>query len=189
MSNQISFFIAISCGNVSQATQDKWRRLKKLFAKSSSKFKISELNAYQKLAIRKVFVEKKDVFVNLPTGSGKSLIYQALPLVFDHVSDESGHIIVVVSPLVSLMEDQAKYLRSLGLSAVNISSNVEVDRAKIEKGEYSIVYGSPEAWLMNERLRCMFSNDVYSRKLCAVTVDEAHFYGTGKSDFNFHFHY
>ena len=110
--------------------------LQEAFRKASSNFKISELNAYQKLAIRKICVEKEDILVNLPTGSGKSLIYQALPLVFDHVSDESGHIVVVVSPLVSLMEDQVKYLRSLGLSAVNISSNVEVDRAKIEKGEY-----------------------------------------------------
>ena len=148
--------------------------LEEAFRKASSKFKISELNAYQKLAIRKICVAKEDIFVNLPTGSGKSLIYQALPLVFDHVSDESGHIVVVVSPLVSLMEDQVKYLRSLGLSAVNISSNVEVDRAKIEKGEYLIVYGSPEAWLVNERWRCMLSNDVYSKKLCAVAVDEAH---------------
>ena len=32
---------------------------------------------------------------------------------FDHSSDESGHIVVVVSPLVSLMEDQVKYLRNL----------------------------------------------------------------------------
>ncbi|XP_022807923.1 putative ATP-dependent DNA helicase Q1 [Stylophora pistillata] len=143
------------------------------FRKASSKFKISELNAHQKFAITKILVEK-DVFVNLPTGSGKSLIYQALPLVFDHVTDESGHIVIVVSPLISLMEDQVKYLRSLGLSAVNISSNFEVDRAKIEKGEYSIVYGSPEAWLMNERWRCMLSNDIYSRKPCAVAVDEAH---------------
>ena len=62
--------------------------------------------------------------------------------VLDGVSDESGHIVVVVSPLVSLMEDQ---VRRHGLSAVNISSNLEVDDAKIEKGEYSIVYGSPEA--------------------------------------------
>ena len=83
--------------------------LEEAFRKASSKFKISELSACQKLAIRKVFVEKEDVFVNLPTGFGKSLICQALPLVFDHVSDESGHIIVVVSPLVSLMEDQGKY--------------------------------------------------------------------------------
>lgn len=148
--------------------------LEEAFHLASSKFKISELNAYQKLAIRKIVVEKEDVFVNLPTGSGKSLIYQALPLVFDHVSNEKGHIVVVVSPLVSLMEDQVKYLRSLGLSAVNISSDSEVDRSKIEKGEYSIVYGSPEAWLLNERWRCMLGNDVYSSKLCAVAVDEAH---------------
>lgn len=141
---------------------------------ASSKFKIAELNAYQKLAIRKAVFERDDIFVNLPTGSRKSLIYQALPLVFDHVSNVNGHIVVVVSPLVSLMDDQVKYLQSLGLSAVNISSDSEADRSKIEKGEYSIVYGSPEAWLMNERWRCMLSNDVYSSKLCAVAVDEAH---------------
>ena len=149
-------------------------RLEEAFHLASSKFKIAVLNAYQKLAIRKIVVEKEDVFVNLPTGSGKSLIYQALPLVFDHVSNMNGHIVVVVSPLVSLMDDQVKHLQSLGLSAVNISSDSEPDRSKIEKGEYSVVYGSPEAWLMNERWRCMLSNDVYSRKLCAIAVDEAH---------------
>ena len=37
--------------------------LEEAFRKASSKFKISELNAYQKLAIRKVFVEKEDIFV------------------------------------------------------------------------------------------------------------------------------
>ena len=37
--------------------------LEEAFRKASSKFKISELNAYQKVAIRKVFVEKEDVFV------------------------------------------------------------------------------------------------------------------------------
>ena len=64
------------------------------------------------LQLEKVFLQKEDVFVNLPTGSGKSLIYQALPLVFDHVSDESDRIIVVVSPLVSLMGDQVKYFEN-----------------------------------------------------------------------------
>ena len=53
--------------------------LEEALRKASSNLKISELNAYQKLAIRKAFVEKEDVFVNLPTGFGKSLIYQALP--------------------------------------------------------------------------------------------------------------
>ena len=48
--------------------------LEEAFRKASSKFKISKTSAYQKLAIRNVCVEK-DVFVNLPTGSGNLLIY------------------------------------------------------------------------------------------------------------------
>ena len=39
---------------------------------------------------------------------------------------------------------------------------------------HSLVYGSPEAWLKNERWRSMLHNDVYSCKLCAIAVDEAH---------------
>ena len=45
-------------------------------------FKIMELNAHQREAIAYFVDKKKDVFINLPTGFGKSLIYQALPLVF-----------------------------------------------------------------------------------------------------------
>ena len=51
----------------------------------SLKFNITELNKYQKLAIRKFVQEDKEVFVNLPTGSGKSLIYQGLPVIFDTI--------------------------------------------------------------------------------------------------------
>ena len=62
------------------------------------------------LQFEKIVVEKEDIFVNLPTGSGKSLIFQALPLVFNDISNDNGHIVVVVSPLISLREDQVKYL-------------------------------------------------------------------------------
>ena len=41
----------------------------------------------------------KDTFVSLPTGYGKSLIYAALPLIFDRVLDRRGSIVVCVSPL------------------------------------------------------------------------------------------
>ena len=51
-------------------------RLEEAFHFASSKFKIADLNDYQKLAIRRTVVKKDDIFVNLPTGSGKSLIYQ-----------------------------------------------------------------------------------------------------------------
>ena len=144
------------------------------FFLAASKFKIFSLNTHQKRAISEVAKRGKDVFVNLPTGYGKSLIYQALPTAFDALRSSSGHIVVVVSPLISLMDDQVKFLTSIGIKALNLTSASEEQKANAEKGKYSLVYGSPEAWLKNERWRSMLHNDVYSRKLCAIAVDEAH---------------
>ena len=76
-----------------------------------------------------------------------------------------------MSPLISLIEE-INNLRALGLSSVNIS-DPEVDSLRVEKGEYSIVYGFDSVWL-SERWRNMLSNGVNSRKLCGVAIDEAH---------------
>ena len=54
------------------------------------------------------FISGRDVFVALPTGYGKSLVYGCLPRVFDMLLDEHGSIVIVVCPLKALMEDQAK---------------------------------------------------------------------------------
>ena len=78
-----------------------------VFSLVASKFKIFSLNTHQKKAISEVAKRGKDVFVNLPTGYGKSLIYQALPTAFDALRLSSGHIVVVVSPLISLLEETA----------------------------------------------------------------------------------
>ena len=86
-----------------------------------SRFTISCLNPYQKKAISEFVKGKSDIFVNLPTGYGKSLVYQALPTVFDSLTVRSGHIVVVVSPLVNLMRDQVRSLRSIGISLVSLS--------------------------------------------------------------------
>ena len=148
--------------------------LEEAFVVVAKTFRISSLNAHQKTGIRKIVQDGKDVFVNLPTGFGKSLLYQALPLVFDLTSQEPGHIVIVVSPLISLMEDQVSYLKELGIKAANISSLEDGECTRVESGVYSLVYGSPEAWLKNERWRLMLTNSVYSKKLCAIAVDEAH---------------
>ena len=66
------------------------------------------------------------------------------------------------------------HLKGLGLKAANISSLEEGEGIRVESGEYSLVYGSPEAWLKNEQWRFMLTNSVYSKKLCAIAVDEAH---------------
>ena len=71
----------------------------RMFSLVASKFKISYLNTHQKRAIREVANKGKDVFVKLPTGYGKSLIYRELPTVFDTLRSSSGHVVVVVSPL------------------------------------------------------------------------------------------
>ena len=63
------------------------------------KFKIKSFNHHQTQASIALVGEKKDVFVNLPTGFGKSFIYQALALIFDETIGVSGHVVVVISPL------------------------------------------------------------------------------------------
>ena len=92
------------------------------FSKVCEQFKFSELNKHQKEAIISVVLKKMDVFVSLPTGFGKSVIFQALPMVFDGFTGESsGHIVIVVSPLLSLIKDQTKRLRQVGISCVSLS--------------------------------------------------------------------
>ena len=68
-----------------------------IFDLVSQKFCIRELNSLQKETIIEFVEKQRDVFINLPTGFGKSLIYQALPLVFDAMHGER-HIVVVLSP-------------------------------------------------------------------------------------------
>ena len=65
----------------------------------------------QQFQALKTFVSGTDVFLNLPTGFGKSLVFQMAPLVQAELS--RGHdrfaanpVILIISPLVSLMEDQ-----------------------------------------------------------------------------------
>ena len=145
------------------------------FSKVCEQFKFSELNQRQKEAIISAVLKKNDVFVSLPTGFGKSVIFQALPMVFDGFTGESGHIVIVVSPLLSLIKDQTERLRQLGMSCVSLgdaSTQGEIDT--VEGGFYSVVYATPESLLKNERWRGMLSSDLYQQKVCAIAVDEAH---------------
>jgi hypothetical protein len=66
-------------------TADMKGDMKSAFANVCARFKIEKLNDFQQNAIIQV-VEKNDVFVNVPTGFGKSLIYQTLPMIFDHLT-------------------------------------------------------------------------------------------------------
>ena len=70
------------------------------------------------------FLHGKDVFVSLPTGSGKSVCFALLPIVVDALKAVVGvpckrkSILVVISPLISLMEDQVARFSARGISSV-----------------------------------------------------------------------
>ena len=61
-------------------------------------------------------LQKRDALVIMPTGSGKSLCYQLPALLFDGLT-------VVVSPLISLMQDQVQQMQALGITAVTLNSS------------------------------------------------------------------
>ena len=104
------------------------------FRKVCDVFGFDGLNTHQRESIKYIVKEKKDIFVNLPTGFGKSLIYQALPLVYSCLqSTDQKNIIVVISPLNNLIKDQVLRLNSLGITAISLAEIATV-------GEFSAHY-------------------------------------------------
>lgn len=109
----------------------------------------------------------RDVLAVMPTGSGKSLCYQAPALVM-------GGLAVVVSPLIALMEDQVAGLRLDGVAAEAIHSgrsredNVAAWR-RVASGEAKLLYLAPER-LMTERMLAALGRLPVS----LVAIDEAH---------------
>ncbi|XP_044185094.1 putative ATP-dependent DNA helicase Q1 [Acropora millepora] len=137
-------------------------------------FGVEKLFPEQENAL-KAFISREDVLLNLPTGFGKSLVFQMAPLVHAELSKfnhrfTANPIIIVISPLASLMEDQTIFLRNLNIKA-GYDKSVN---GKIEKGECSIVFSSPESLLGNGRWRNMLSSDTYKENLIGIVVDEAH---------------
>eukprot|EP00731_Ephydatia_muelleri_P011886 Em0006g780a len=132
--------------------------------------RLNQLNAI------KSFMEGNDIFVILPTGSGKSLCFTVLPFAFDCLYQRDSSIVIVVSPLIALMKDQVATLNSKGLSAAYLSSEMN-DRAQQERilrGEVQVLYIGPELLMLNTLWRDMLTTPVYKENLVAFVVDEAH---------------
>jgi ATP-dependent DNA helicase RecQ len=112
-------------------------------------------------------LDGRDSLVVLPTGSGKSLCYQAPAVYLDGIT-------VVISPLIALMKDQVDSLREYGITALTYHSHMtEAEwhqaRAWIRSGQARLIYVSPERMASES-----FQRYLQSLPVRCFAVDEAH---------------
>ena len=120
----------------------------------------------QEMAIDAI-LEGKDVLVVMPTGGGKSLIYQLPSLVLDGAT-------IVISPLIALMKDQVDSLTRVGIPATFINSSISPDEARerlasVKQGFFRLLYIAPERFYNDE-----FINSLAGMNISLFAVDEAH---------------
>ncbi|EEF35962.1 conserved hypothetical protein [Ricinus communis] len=128
-------------------------------------FGFSGFRPYQKEVIEKI-LERKDCLVVMATGSGKSLCYQVPPLV-------AGKTAVVISPLISLMQDQVMALKQRGIRAEYLGTG-QTDHSvhnSAQNGHFNLLFVTPEKACS---LPVSFWSSLLKVGVCLLAVDEAH---------------
>lgn len=122
----------------------------------------------------------KDVFVLMPTGGGKSLCYQ-LPSILS--SGQTQGVTVVITPLLSLMQDQIDHLQRLGIQAVHVNGEVSSEyrstvmrhlRMSEPEKFCQLLYITPEMINKSQAMLNIFRELHQRRKLARIVIDEAH---------------
>jgi len=109
----------------------------------------------------------RNVLAVLPTGAGKSLCYQVPALLGDGLT-------LVVSPLISLMQDQVGALRRRGIAAAYVNSQLDARQRRVVldagvNGRLALLYCAPERLAsLTRRLRAA------DTRLSLFAIDEAH---------------
>ena len=130
------------------------------------------LRPKQEEAIRSI-VKGKDTLVLLPTASGKTLIFQILPFLLANINsvDETvftdNPIVVVISPLVALIEDQLNSCKNLGIEALKVDSQ----SIKSKNLKCQILFSSPEFWTGDGGRDFLL---FYKKDIACIVVDECH---------------
>nr|XP_006815025.1 PREDICTED: ATP-dependent helicase SGS1-like [Saccoglossus kowalevskii] len=135
---------------------------------------LAQLKQRQREALS-AFLSGHDVMVNLPTGYGKSAVYQLAPFCYDIFHNRTKSVALVISPLVALMKDQVQVLYGKNIEAVYLSEvGVSGLRDRLKNGNLRVVFASPESVLENQSVRELFQNRCYRELICDVFIDEAH---------------
>ncbi|KAA3613579.1 MAG: ATP-dependent DNA helicase RecQ [Calditrichaeota bacterium] len=130
------------------------------------KFRYNQFRGIQEDVIKHV-LQKNNALVIMPTGSGKSILYQIPALLLDDLT-------VVISPLIALMKDQVDTLNKKKIDAIYINSSLsKKDRLLrykgLKDGKYKMLYVTPERFRKKEFLEVL-----KSREISLLAVDEAH---------------
>lgn len=131
-----------------------------------SVFGYTEYREYQQEIVKST-ISGRDVLAIMPTGGGKSLCYQ-LPAIY------MPGTCVVISPLISLMQDQVKKLRSMNVRAAYLNSTLNSKQQKLvisrlQQHEYDIIYVAPERFSVES-----FRQALDKASVSFFAVDEAH---------------
>ena len=133
----------------------------------SQYFGFSQFRGLQEKIIDRLVNEEKHSLVLMPTGGGKSLIYQIPALIFDGGT-------IVISPLIALMQDQVDALKKRNIPADFINSTLS--KSKREKrlqdfvdGKIKLLYVTPERFRKKE-----FIDEIKKLKISLLAIDEAH---------------
>jgi len=126
------------------------------------KFGYSSFRLEQEAIINAV-LQKRDTFVLMPTGGGKSLCYQIPALLFDGLT-------VVISPLIALMKDQVDALRINGIEADFLNSTQSPEQQqeilnRVRSKRLKLLYLAPES---------TFFKQLSTFHVSLVAIDEAH---------------
>mmetsp|Transcript_44826 Transcript_44826/g.50265 ORF Transcript_44826/g.50265 Transcript_44826/m.50265 type:complete len:681 (+) Transcript_44826:37-2079(+) len=130
----------------------------------------------QKIVIEKA-IQGRDVFVLMPTGGGKSLCYQLPGWCCPGLA-------VVISPLLSLIQDQVQSLTKYGVNAVFFSSaqdyhseQVDINRQlnqTTSHGGIKLLYLTPEKLRHSNQMQSILRRLYNKRLISRFIVDEAH---------------